>query len=56
MKNLNPIESHELFKKMRKGEKVECPLCEKGIMLPVGDYKTTHCFTCSNCEKKWNIN
>lgn len=56
MRNLTPIESNELMKKMRTGEKVSCPLCEKGVMIPIGDYKSTHCFVCSKCKKRWNIN
>lgn len=38
------------------GEKEPCPICKKGIMIPVGDYKITHCFYCSNCKEKLNIN
>lgn len=44
------------LKKMRNGEKVTCKHCGKGIMQPVGDYKTTYCFVCDNCHAKLNIN
>ena len=41
---MNPKEFNERLFRLRKGEKVPCRHCEKGIMIPVGDYKTTKCF------------
>lgn len=39
-----------LLKKLRSGEKVVCHKCGKGIILPVGDYKTTKVFYCDSCD------
>ena len=47
--------AEELFqriKKMRNGEEVICSHCKKGIMLPIGDCKTTKCFYCNNCGRR----
>lgn len=52
---MTPYEANELMKRMRKGEKVTCPICRSGKMEPIGDYKDTKCFKCSECQKKWNI-
>lgn len=53
---MNPYEMNDMMKRLRNGEKEPCPICKKGIMIPVGDYKITHCFYCSNCKTKLNIN
>lgn len=52
---MTPTEFNAMLKKLRKGEKVVCPLCEKGFLVTSGDYKTTHGFHCTNCNKKLNI-
>lgn len=52
---MNPFEFNEMIKKLRTGEKVQCPLCNKGTMVAVGDYKITHGFYCSHCKEKLNI-
>lgn len=49
---MNPKEFNERLFRLRKGEKVPCRHCEKGIMIPVGDYKTTKCFHCDKCGVK----
>ena len=52
------IKAEELFqriKKMRNGEEVICSHCKKGIMLPIGDCKTTKCFYCNNCGTRLNM-
>lgn len=48
---------HEILVRLREGQKVICPLCNKGMLKPVNnsDYKTTHGFKCSCCEKMMNI-
>lgn len=53
---MNPYEFNDMMKRLRNGEKEPCPICKKGIMIPVGDYKITHCFYCSNCKEKLNLN
>ncbi len=54
---MNPAEEAiNRLKKMKSGEEVKCKHCGKGIMQPVGDYKTTHCFVCDNCHARLNIN
>lgn len=46
----------QITKKLLKGEKVTCPLCENGIMESVSeDVENSHCFICSSCRKKLNI-
>ena len=52
---MNPKEFNERLFRLRKGEKVPCRHCEKGLMIPVGDYKTTKCFHCDKCGVKLNI-
>ena len=51
----NVEEIFKRIKKIRNGEKVVCSHCGKGIMRPVGDCKTTHCFICDKCNVKLNI-
>ena len=53
---MDPYEMNDMMKRLRNGEKEPCPICKKGIMIPVGDYKITHCFYCSSCKTKLNIN
>lgn len=54
---MNPLEEFNgRLKKLRDGEKVPCKKCADGIMKPVGDYKTTHCFVCNKCGNKINLN
>ena len=53
---MSPVKFNEMLKKLRNGEKVTCPLCNKGTMVPTGNHKTTRGFECSSCKKKLNIN
>ena len=53
---MTPDELNNMLKRLRSGDKEICPICKKGIMVPVGDHKITHCFYCDNCKKKLNIN
>lgn len=39
-----------VLKKLRSGENVVCHKCGKGILAPVGDYKTTKAFHCDECD------
>ncbi len=52
---MTPDEFNKMLKNLRKGESVVCPICKSGKMQPVGDYKSTKCFFCSNCKKKLNL-
>ena len=52
---MNPLELNEMIKKLRNGEKVTCPHCEKGIMIPTGNHKTTHGFHCDHCKERLKI-
>ena len=42
----------DIVKRLRKGESVKCPLCEKGVLEPIGNYKTTYAFKCSECGER----
>ena len=44
------IESNERIKKMRNGEKIKCPRCEKGYISAVGEPEKTNVFRCDTCE------
>lgn len=53
---MHPVEEMILqLKKLRNGEEVVCKHCGKGVMKPIGDYKTTHCYVCDNCGNKINL-
>lgn len=52
---MNPIELNEKIRCLRKGEEVVCWHCKKGIMIPVGNCKTTKCFYCEVCGARLNI-
>ena len=43
------------FKKLREGEKVECPECKKGILCTEHDPKTSHHFECNECGLQINM-
>lgn len=51
----NLFQIMERLKRLRNGEKVACRSCETGIMLPIGNYKTTYCFKCNVCGARINI-
>ena len=53
---MDPLEFNKMIKKLRSGEKVQCPLCNKGTMISVGDCIKSHGFYCSHCKQKLNIN
>lgn len=42
--------SLERIEKMRNGEKIKCPRCEKGYISAIGDPKKTKTFRCDNCQ------
>ena len=46
-----------LLKNLIKGEKVKCITCGNGYYEPYNNtnHETTHCFVCSNCKEKINI-
>lgn len=46
-----------LLNKLRNGEKVVCDECGKGVYQPVNgaNSQIAHCFECSNCGTKINI-
>lgn len=47
----------EMTKKLKRGEKVICPLCERGTMESViENFEVSNCFVCSFCREKLNIN
>lgn len=45
----------ERLKGLRDGKEVKCKHCSKGIIKPIGDYKTAKCFVCDYCGKKINL-
>ena len=42
-------QSEQRIQKMRNGEKLKCPKCEKGFVSAVGNPKTTKVFRCNDC-------
>ena len=44
-------ESGKRIERMRNGEKIKCPFCEKGYWVAKGNPKTTNVFGCDKCEK-----
>lgn len=54
---MNPVEEMlERIKRLRNGEDVTCKRCKEGVMVPIGDYKTSDCFVCNKCKNKLIIN
>jgi uncharacterized protein (DUF983 family) len=43
------------FKKLRNGEKVNCPECKEGVFQTKYDPKTTHHFKCDKCGLSINF-
>lgn len=39
----------ERIEKMRKGEKIKCPKCEKGFIAAVGEPENAYIFKCDEC-------
>lgn len=56
VKHLTPTETNEMLKRLRNGERVVCPFCEKGEFKTKGDYKMSPGFQCNYCHVRWNIN
>ena len=54
MTNTLNIPPHERVKLLRKGEKVLCKKCKKGIMIPVGDREKTNTFYCDFLQESVN--
>lgn len=53
---MTPKEVGEMLKKLRNGEEVVCPDCQKGIIRTPYDPKISHYFECDNDECKYKIN
>ena len=45
----------KILKDLRGGKSVECPFCNNGHFVPVGDPATTHGFYCDKCGEQVNI-
>lgn len=45
----------EIIKKLRKGEEVICPECNKGKLVTEYDYKISHNFHCTECDLEINL-
>ena len=43
------------FKKLRNGEKVNCPECKEGVFKTSDDPKTSHHFKCDKCGLSINF-
>lgn len=52
---MTPKEVGDMIKRLRNGEKVECPDCHKGIIRTPYDTKISHYFECDKCKFKINI-
>lgn len=48
-------EMNDRMKKLRSGEVVICDACGEGVLKPIGDAKSTHCFVCESCGVRINI-
>lgn len=48
----------EILKRLKNGEKVVCPACNKGILIPIGTDNATkaHSFKCDKCSELIIIN
>lgn len=47
----------ETMKILERGEVATCPLCDNGELHPInGKFENSHCFICSSCKQKLNIN
>lgn len=40
----------KMIRDLRDGQVVTCHKCDKGNLVPVGDYKTTKVFHCDKCD------
>lgn len=56
MEYMTPKEIGEMMRKLRQGEKVECPECHKGSIVTPYDPAKTHYFECDNSECNFTIN
>lgn len=50
---MNPV---QVIKRLRIGEKVLCPQCNSGTVIPVGNREKTNCFHCEKCTFKIIVN
>lgn len=41
---------NERIEKMRNGEKIKCPRCEKGYISAIGEPENTKTFRCDTCQ------
>lgn len=55
MSKVTPKEIGEMIKKLKNGEKIECPDCHKGVVTAPNDPKTSHFFKCDKCKFMINI-
>lgn len=46
----------EIVKRIRNGEKVQCPLCKKGRYSQLEIGNTQPFFSCDNCKKTLHLN
>lgn len=53
-----PVEDMiQMTNQLQRGETVTCPLCGLGVMeSAVKDVEKSHCFVCTSCGEKLNIN
>ncbi len=52
---INLTDVIKFIKRLRTGETLQCPECSVGVIVPIGDYRTTKCFVCTECKFKINI-
>ena len=55
MAHMAPEEFNDMMKRIRKGDKVTCPSCGKGVFETQGDYRTSPGFQCNYCKARINI-
>ena len=53
--NKTKVDFVQFLKELRSGQEVTCPKCKEGHFLPVGRPESTHCFYCSVCGERVNI-
>lgn len=55
MQKVNGTVISELLKRLRNGEHPNCPQCKDGVVSTEDDPKTSHFFSCNNCDFMVNI-
>ena len=56
LKKLSGEKMLNIISRLENGEKVSCPLCEKGVLKPIDEgSRKNSCYECDSCSEKLNI-